>query len=90
VHQSLNFFPAPSVMVVIILTRSSRNFPTVAPTSQEVLESHSLDFLLLYPNTILDPHIIHFLTNESNNSLHMHLTYLILLDLHETLEIAGP
>jgi hypothetical protein len=34
VGQSLNFFPAPSVMAVIILTRGSQSEPGVAPTSQ--------------------------------------------------------
>jgi hypothetical protein len=34
VGQSLNFFPAPSVMMVIILDRGSQSYPGVAPTSQ--------------------------------------------------------
>jgi hypothetical protein len=28
------FFPAPSMMVVIILSRGSQNYPSVAPMSQ--------------------------------------------------------
>jgi hypothetical protein len=34
VGQSFNFFPGPSVMVVIILDRGSQSYPGVAPTSQ--------------------------------------------------------
>jgi hypothetical protein len=31
--QSLNFFSAPNVMEVIILAKSSQNYPSVAPVS---------------------------------------------------------
>jgi hypothetical protein len=37
---SLNFFPALIVMAVIILARSTQNYPSVAPMSQEDFWSH--------------------------------------------------
>jgi hypothetical protein len=48
--QSLNFFPAPSVMTIIILARSCQNYLSMAPTSQRFMESWSLGFLLPLPN----------------------------------------
>jgi hypothetical protein len=33
VGQSLNFFPTPSVMAVVILATGSHSYPGVAPTS---------------------------------------------------------
>jgi hypothetical protein len=38
--QSLNFFSVPNVMAVIILARSSQNYPSVAPMSQGGFWSH--------------------------------------------------
>jgi hypothetical protein len=34
VGQSLNFFPEPSLMVLIILDKGSQSYPGVAPISQ--------------------------------------------------------
>jgi hypothetical protein len=46
VGQSLNFFSASSVTEVIILARSSQNYPSVA--FKEVLDLWRLSFLLPY------------------------------------------
>jgi hypothetical protein len=56
-------------MAVIILTRSSQNYPSVAPMSEGgFLESQSLGFLLLYPSHHLGYPFQIFLTEENGDA----------------------
>jgi hypothetical protein len=50
VGQSLNFFPKPSVMAVIILARGSQSYPGVGPTLQGVFGVMEVRLSLLYPS----------------------------------------
>jgi hypothetical protein len=75
VGQSLNFFPAPSMTAVIILARSSQNYPRVAPISQGVLESQTLGFHLPYTSLHLGSSKHYFY-----KIIHSHKTLLVILN----------
>jgi hypothetical protein len=67
------FFPAPNnnCMAVIILARSSQNYPSVAPVSGSFLEPRSLGFLLVYPNHHLGSSSISYKYIKYINHIHL-------------------